>query len=56
MERKVGVGGIGAAFGILVVWITGEANLNFLNWTPEAAAAVSTVIGVVIGYLVPNPK
>ena len=56
MERKVGMGGLGAALGILVVWLTGEANFGLVNWTPEAAGAVAVILSVLTGYFVPNPK
>lgn len=56
MERKVGMGGLGATIGVLVVWLTGEANFNVVNWTPEAAGALSALLGVLAGYFIPNPK
>ena len=56
MERKVGLGGVGASLGVLVVWFTGDINLGLFNWTPEAAGALSAILGMLVGYFVPNPR
>lgn len=47
--RKVAGGGIGAAIGILAVWLIG---LTGIVIPPEVAAAISTITGFFTGYMV----
>lgn len=51
MQRKVQAGGLGGAIGIIVVWAISEIGADVPG---EVAAAIAMVLGVVVGWLVPE--
>ena len=44
---------LGAPAAVLVAWILGQFGLTM---DPKAQAALGTLVGAVIGYLVPEPR
>jgi hypothetical protein len=54
VHRKVQAGALGGALGIILVWIlSGPAGLDV---PPEVGAAISTVTGAALGWLVPESQ
>jgi hypothetical protein len=53
VHRKVQAGAIGGALGIIVVWILESLGVDVPS---EVGAAISTVIGATLGWLVPAAK